>query len=115
LAFYRWHDKGQISRGRWRQVLDAVQVRVDFVSANPALVAHLSPARQRELTWEVMLREAYRAFYQGDFHTAQRLFRTAFLRRIWRARDLKFICAAWLPAAMFAQLATRVSGVAQRR
>lgn len=104
LAFYRWHDQGQISRTRWRQVLDAVQVRCDFVRTNPTLVAHLSAAVRRELTIEVLAREAYRSLYRRQLEDARRLFRACAWSGAWRLRDFKYLAAAALPKPLFERL-----------
>lgn len=104
MAFYRWHDKGQISRTKWKQVLDAWQVRRDFVAHHPERVAHLSRARLAELCDGVVLREAYRAFWQRNLTDAQKLFRHAFRQGLWEAGDLKYLLPALLPLAWFQRL-----------
>ncbi len=82
MAFYYWHGR-QISTDRSRQVLDAVQVRRDFVAADPECIAHLTPARRRELTDGQLLKVAYRAYWSRDLPTAHRAIRgrTQALRR----------------------------------
>jgi hypothetical protein len=108
MAFYRWHGKGQISSRKWRQVMDALQVRQDFVESNPDKVAHLSPERLRELTLGQVLKEAYRAYWKRDLVNAQALFRRAFTRGAWRTGDLKYILPSWLPTSAFHALVTAV-------
>ncbi len=104
LAFYRWHGQGQISSVKWRQVLDAWQVRRDFVQSNPAHVAHLAPAALRELIDGSLLRAAYAAYWKRDLVSAQPLFRKAALRGVWRAGDAKFILTSLLPSALYRRL-----------
>ena len=104
LSFYRWHGHGQISSVKWRQVLDAWQVRRDFVQSNPALVAHLAPAALRELLDGSLLRAAYAAYWKRDLVSAQPLFRKAALRGFWRVRDAKFILTSLLPSALYRRL-----------
>lgn len=101
LAFYRWHDHGQISKTKWKQVLNAVEVRRDFVAANPERVAHLSAKRVSDLTDGILLREAYRAYWERNLVDAQALFRRAFARRLWSAGDLKYLVPALLPGGLF--------------
>ncbi len=101
LAFYRWHGYGQISSVKWRQVLDAWQVRQDFVRTHPALVAHLAHAALRELLDGSLLRAAYAAYWNRDLVSAQPLFRKAALRGFWRVRDAKFILTSLLPSALY--------------
>jgi glycosyltransferase involved in cell wall biosynthesis len=101
LAFYRWHGKGQISATRWRQVLDAVQVRRDFVTHSPDMVKHLSSETLYQLVDGQLLHEAYRTYWRRDLANAQKLFRAAFARRAWHAKDLKYLLPALLPARLF--------------
>ncbi|PWB59932.1 MAG: glycosyl transferase family 2 [Nitrosomonadales bacterium] len=101
MAFYRWHDKGQISKTKWKQVLDALQVRRDFVAHHPERVAHLSESKVLELTDGFLLREAYKAYWQRNLFDAQKLLRHAFRQGLWKAGDLKYILPALLPGALF--------------
>ena len=104
MAFYRWHDKGQISKTKWKQVLDALKVRHDFVMHYPERVAHLSRDKVIELSDGFLLREAYRAYWQRKLIDAQKLFRRAFLKRYWKAGDLKYLLPSLLPAPLFQAL-----------
>lgn len=97
LAFYRWHNHGQISSIKWRQVLDAWQVRKDFVRQNPELVAHIPREKLDELVNGNVLTQAYSAFWKRDLISSQRLFREIFKSGIWRIKDLKYICLSFLP------------------
>ena len=104
LAFYRWHGQGQISSVKWRQVLDAWQVRRDFARNHPELVAHLAPADLRELLDAPLLRAGYAAYWKRDLVSAQRLFRKAARRGSWRLRDAKYVLPSLLPAALYRRL-----------
>ncbi|MDP2432808.1 MAG: glycosyltransferase [Pseudomonadota bacterium] len=101
LAFYRWHDKGQVSAVKWRQVLDALTAQKDFIRANPALVRHLPKAKMRDLTEGQVLRQAYRAFWKRDLVSAHKLFRHAAASRSYALRDLRHIIAALLPLSLY--------------
>lgn len=101
MAFYRWHDQGQISKTKWKQVLDALQVRRDFVAHHPERVAHLPGSKVHELSDGFLMREAYRAYWQRELFDAQKLFRRAFTKGLWKAGDLKYLLPALLPAALF--------------
>jgi len=104
LAFYRWHDQGQISAVKWRQVLEAWQVRQDFARGHPDLVAHLPASTLRELLNGSLLRAGYAAYWKRDLVSAQRLFRVALLRRYWRLSDAKYVLPSLLPAALYRRL-----------
>lgn len=97
LAFYRWHDKGQISSIKWRQVLDALQVRLDFIAAHPAQVTHIEPSQLKQLLYGQLIRQAYDAFWKRDLLSAQKLFRAIARYRCFRLKDLKYILIACLP------------------
>jgi glycosyltransferase involved in cell wall biosynthesis len=114
LAFYRWHGTSQISANKWRQVLEAVRVRQDFVQANPDKISHLSQAALYELVQGQILREAYRAYWRRDLANAQKLLRTAFLRRAFTVKDLKYILPALLPASVFQGLVKRIDQLSQK-
>ncbi len=100
MAFYYWHGQ-QISTDRSRQTLDAIQVRRDFVSAHPDRVAHLGRTRLRELTDGRLLKTAYRAYWNRDLVTAQRLLREAARSGAYRWRDLPYVLLAKLPPTLF--------------
>jgi glycosyltransferase involved in cell wall biosynthesis len=101
LAYYRWHGSGQISSTRWKQVLDAVQARRDFVKCNPDMVKHLTHETLSKLVDGHLLSEAYRSYWSRDYENAQKLFRAAFIRRVWHAKDLKYMLPALLPGRLF--------------
>ena len=114
MAFYRWHDKGQISKTKWKQVLDALQVRCDFVALHPECVAHLPEKKVRELSDGFLLREAYRAYWKRVLIDAQKLFRRAFIQGLWKAGDLKYLLPALLPGALFQWLVSKSDHLVER-
>lgn len=108
LAYYRWHGQTQISAIKWRQVIDAWQVKRDFMQSNPALVAHLSRSVRRELVDAPLLKAGYAAFWKRDLASAQRLFRKAVQRGYWHLRDAKYVLPSLLPARLYRGLITSV-------
>ena len=104
LAYYRWHGKGQISSVKWKQVLDAWQVRRDFVRANPQLVRHLDQDARRKLVDGVLLESGMAAYWKRDLESAQKLFRRAIRTRSWRWTDLKYLLPSMLPRAAYRTL-----------
>ncbi|BCX82133.1 hypothetical protein MIT9_P1718 [Methylomarinovum caldicuralii] len=107
LAYYRWHDKGQISAVKWRQVLEAWRVRRDFVARHPDLVAHLSRPQVRQLIDDPIREQAYQALWRRDLKSAQKLFRTTLRHHVWQWRDLKYLLPSLLPAPLFENLIHR--------
>jgi glycosyltransferase involved in cell wall biosynthesis len=103
MAFYHWRGR-QISSDRSRQVMNSIQVRRDFIAANPALVAHLPGARLAELTDGYLHRMAFRAYWSRDLKTAHTLLRQLATTSTWRLRDLPYLALARLPFARFSWL-----------
>ena len=101
LAFYRRYPRGDAHIPRWRQVFDAIAVRETFVRHHPAHVAHLGRTRRDALIYGTLLAEAYRCHWRRDTDSSRRLFRRAFRKADWKARDAKYILASFLPAFAF--------------
>jgi glycosyltransferase involved in cell wall biosynthesis len=104
LAFYRWHDRGQISAVKARQVRDAWQVRRDFVAAHPALVAHLDRSDLRLRVDGFLVTNARRAYWQRDLATAHALFRLALRSGALRPGNLRHLLPSVLPARLYSAL-----------
>jgi glycosyltransferase involved in cell wall biosynthesis len=104
LAFYRWHGQGQISAVKWRQALDAWQVRQDFVRDNPEKIAHLPMRSVRDLIDGALLKAAYTAYWKRDLVSAQHLFRKAVERGYWRIRDARYVLPSLLPPTLYRRL-----------
>jgi len=101
MAFYRWHQLGQVSAVKWRQVLDALDAQQDFIRRNPGLVAHLPAEKLRDLTEGQVLRQAYRAFWKRDLVSARKLFRHAAVKGTYRMGDLRHVLSAFLPMPVY--------------
>jgi glycosyltransferase involved in cell wall biosynthesis len=108
LAFYRHYPRGHAHIPRWRQVFDAIAVREHFVRHHPAPVAHLLREKRDALVYGSLLPEAYRCHWRRDTASSRRLFRRAFRKADWQARDAKYIFASFLPAPLFDSLIRRV-------
>ena len=104
LAFYRRYPRGDAHIPRWRQVFDAVAVREDFVRHHPSQIAHLSREKRDALVYGTLLPEAYRCHWRRDTDSSRRLFRRAFRKSDWKARDAKYILTSFLPAPLFDSL-----------
>ena len=104
LAFYRWHNLGQVSAVKWRQVLDALDAQQSFIRHNPGLTAHLSQEQLQDLTEGQVLRQAYRAFWKRDLVSAQKLFRHAAAKGAYGMRDIRHVISALLPMPLYRSL-----------
>lgn len=104
LAFYRRYPRGDAHIPRWRQIFDAINVRENFVRYHRAQIAHLSRSEIDALVYGPLLPEAYRCHWLRDTDSSRRLFRRAFRKADWHARDAKYMMASFLPASAFESL-----------
>jgi glycosyltransferase involved in cell wall biosynthesis len=104
LAYHRLYPRGDARIPQWQQVVDAVAVRRDLAQRHPECVARHAPARLHALTYDPLLREAYRCHWRNDTESARRLFRQAFRKANWKAGDLKHLLASLLPATAYRAL-----------
>ena len=108
LAFYRWHGRGQISAVKWKQTIDAWNVRRDFVRKHRHLVGHLDRKTVNELVNGSLLTKAYTAYWRRELTTSFRLFRYVFVFGSWRPKDLKYILPALFPQRLYRLLVNAV-------
>ena len=104
LAFYRWHDQGQISSVKWKQILNARIVRHDFIVNNPSLVSHIPKKNLNKLLNGQITQQAYEAFWKRDMDSAQHLFRAMLRFGYWQRKDLKYMVLSLLPARIFKKI-----------
>lgn len=104
LAFYRWHNGGQISSRRWEQAFNSWKVRSEFIKKNPQLVQHIDRNELRDKIDGYLLKSAYRAYWERDLRSAQRLFRLALSAGYWKVKDLRYAMPALLPEALYRSL-----------
>lgn len=104
LSFYRWHDAGQISSIKWRQVLNSWNVRRDFIRDNGSLVAHIENKALRQMTHGYLLDCGYMAFWKRDLISARHLFRKVFMTGYWSLKDIKYIVPSLLPEKVYCSL-----------
>ncbi|QSA95596.1 glycosyltransferase [Methylococcus sp. EFPC2] len=107
LAYYRWHDKGQISSNKSRQVNDAYSVRRDFIAAHPKFVKHISAESLRKLVDGFLYDATFTAFWQRDLLTAWRLSRKLLRTGYWKSKDLKYLLPSLLPLRLYECLLAR--------
>lgn len=104
LAYYRWHDNGQISSVKWKQVINAWKVRKDFVRSNPELVADIDEIKLSEMIDGAVKLAAYRAYWDRSLVSARRLFLKTIAIGNWSARDLRYCLFSFLPTRVLACL-----------
>jgi hypothetical protein len=89
---------------KWRQAIDAWQVRKDFARNYPDMVAHLGRDARVKLIDGSLLQAGYAAYWKRDLASAQRIFRTAIFRTAWQIRDAKYLIPSLLPSAVYHRL-----------
>ncbi|WJW74443.1 glycosyltransferase [Thiohalobacter sp. IOR34] len=104
LAFYRHHSPQQATGNRLRLALDHWQVQQALLAERPALSAGLGRRRLRELTLGRLLKQAYRAYWDGDLATARPLFRRVMRHGYGRPRDWKYMLPSLLPLPLHQRL-----------
>ncbi len=104
LAFYRWHNHGQISSVKWPQVLDAWRVRKDFAAKHAELIKHLDASSRNELINGWLKKQAREAFWRRDLVSSQKLFRAMLSTSCWQLSDLKYLIPALLPLSLYRKL-----------
>lgn len=104
LAFRRHYARDKTHVPCWRQVVDAVAVREDFVRHHPYLVATLGTAQRRALIYDTLLSEAYRCHWRRNTQSSRRLFLRAFFNADWKMGDLKYMLASFMPGFIFDNL-----------
>lgn len=101
LAFRRYYAREANHIPRWRQVVDAVAVREDFVRHHRTLVDALGPGVKRGLVYDSLLSEAYRCHWRRNTQSSRRLFLRAFFNANWKMGDLKYMLASFMPGFIF--------------
>jgi len=108
LAYYRWHNEGQISAEKWKQIMVQYAIHQDFIRACPELVAHIPADELRQLTEGYLLDNAYAAFWRRDIEGSHQLFRKSLMVGCWRWRDLGHIALGLLPLSWYRLLINSV-------
>lgn len=105
LAYYRHHDKGQITSTQWRQAINVWNIKRKFVRERPDLVADISKIRLSQLIDGALLQRGYENYWRRDTVSAQKIFRTIFFAWSWSTKDLRYLLPATiLPHFMYDRL-----------
>lgn len=101
LAFYRHHDKGQITSTQWRQARNVWLIKKQFVKHFPELVADIPPSKLRRFIDGALLHRGYEAYWRRDLVSAQKIFRMALRNNYWELKDLRYLLPAILPPSWY--------------
>lgn len=104
LAFYRFHEAGQISSTKWRQAENTWRVKKKYLDAHPELVGEVGKGRITEWVDGALLRRGYDLYWKRDLVSAQRVFRLALRAGAFARKDLKYLVPALLPLPLYRRL-----------
>ena len=104
LAFYRFHEAGQISSTQWRQAENTWRVKKKYLAAHPELADEVGKGRITEWVDGALLRRGYDLYWKRDLFSAQKVFRLALRTGAFAGKDLKYLVPALLPFPLYRQL-----------
>lgn len=104
LAFYRFHQSGQITSTQWRQAENSWLVKKKFLASHPDVAARLTDAQRRDLVDGALLRRGYDLYWKRDLASARRVFRLVLRHGGWKPKDLKYLLPALLPEPLYRSL-----------
>ena len=107
LAYYRHHERGQITSKQWRQAENVWLVKKKFVASSPQLVDRIPRKRLEDLIDGSLLRRGYDCYWRRDLTSARRIFRKSLWAGGWKLRDLKYLLPALLPEGPYLAVVTR--------
>lgn len=104
LAFYRFHQSGQITSTQWRQAENSWLVKKKFIASHPEVVSALSAAQLADLVDGALLRRGYDLYWKRDLVSARKVFHLALKNGLWKLSDLKYLLPALLPESLYCAL-----------
>ena len=104
LAYYRWHDQGQMSSIMWRQTISAWSTKQKFIQKNKDMVSHINKTALRNLVDGYVLESAYKALWRRDLKSSHKLFRHLFKIRYFGLKEIKYILPCLFPYKMYSVL-----------
>jgi glycosyltransferase involved in cell wall biosynthesis len=108
LAYYRYHEGGQISSVKWRQALNAYHVRRDFIRGHPELAGRFGGEKALyRLIGRTLHDIAYEMYWKRDIDSSQPLFRKLLGMGYWSLRDLKYMLPSLAPRPLYKMLLER--------
>lgn len=104
LAYYRFHQSGQITSTQWRQAENTWKVKRKFIASRADIVAALPRDTLADLVDGALLRRGFDLYWKRDLISARKVFRLALRNGIWKPRDLKYLLPAMLPESLYLAL-----------
>jgi len=104
MAYYRHHGTTQITSKQWRQALNVLLVKKQFIKSHPDRVRHLSQGKLRGLTYGAYLERGLDAYWKRDLVSAHHIFRSCLADGYFKPKQLKYMLPAVLPEKLFIKL-----------
>ncbi len=104
LAFYRFHEAGQISSTQWRQAENTWRIKKKYLAAHPAVAADLGADRIAQWVDGALLRRGYELYWKRDLFSARKVFRLALGAGAFKRKDLRYLLPALLPFPVYQRL-----------
>jgi glycosyltransferase involved in cell wall biosynthesis len=101
LAYYRFHDGGQISSRPYLQALSGWDIKRRFLREHPDLAAALGAQKIKEVVDFELLRRGYQFHWKRDLSSSQAIFRKCLWVGAWKMSDLGYLMAALLPLSWY--------------
>ena len=97
LAYYRWHDQGQLSNRLDRLAYHHWQAQRKFLRGHPEVARKLGRKRVRTLTHGELLRHGYVCYWGRNLGCARTIFRRVMRHGYGSLRDWKYMLPSLLP------------------
>ena len=105
MSYYHHHgNQRSTAKNLLQKGLDRWQIRRAFVARYPECVAHLTPARVRELTHGRLLDWGFKCYWQRELGAAHPIFRRLMRERYGKPRDWLYMLPALLPLRWYERL-----------
>jgi glycosyltransferase involved in cell wall biosynthesis len=104
LAFYRHHDRGQITSDEGRQAINSWLVKKTFIKNNSQVFSGHEKNDQDLYLRRGLLYRGYRCYWRGDLVNARKIFRFALQKGYWGTKDLRYYLLGLLPLPVFKNL-----------
>ncbi|MBU1664373.1 MAG: glycosyltransferase [Gammaproteobacteria bacterium] len=111
LAFYRFHQSGQITSTQWRQAENSWLVKKKFLASHPQVAGSLSAAQRRDLVDGALSRRGLDLYWKRDLVSARKVFRLVLKNGAWKMKDLRYLLPALLPERLYRAL---IGGIDKR-
>lgn len=106
LAYYRHHERGQLTAAEGRQAISSWRVKKTFLEENASIRRFIGTKEIRGYLKSSLVYRGYRCYWRGDLKNSYIIFRFALKKGYFGIKDLKYFSMALLPFPLFRALVT---------